>query len=666
MSDIDEKIAAGEEQEQLQETAAQEQKLQAQGKTQETAEEQPAQATAKPAVEASTFTEKLEEQTAQAQKTVTEQTVQAIAQTPKLAETTIAPREIRLKEIREQIEEAKDPTVYETYQYSVSVADEKIHLFTARRIGENHKENQTPCQDYCLTASVDGCTVLADADGLSSCMHSDIGSKLACEAVVSAVESATKTCNDDERELVRRLLSVGFRDRLVSIWVKNVLDDIAQKSNPSISLSPKEQLEEFYKYASTLMFAVLTKNWIVTGNLGDGQILVFNDSYGVKLRIHAPKNDTSTSSLFSERCVRENFIVAKFPRISFNGVLLTTDGIYDSLNKDNLLFDYAKQAKARFFSSDRLEPEPYQAFCYQEKGETYKDFSRTLTQDDCSIVLAVENTDLKPKDYTDAIAGMEQHADACTFNRWAAGCLSFYTKKGDEYDDIMVSDKENNLNLADVKSVVFETPTETWTENGLYFSKYTHTQLPTLEWMHRSGALRRDNADPVASDRRTITVFLQLKNLQKELSARGLAFAPAALFNLFYDGEKLHVRKEAWQQAGQAATSSGDADVEKVCFRHLLGILTSGDTKMPIFDIGPRGTIVSYRAGKPEEKLLQLERKGKKIYFKNVGSFSWMSEPGVIARTGAYLEMKDNMHFVLLDCHGEKLETYHYIAKERL
>ena len=136
-------------------------------------------------------------------------------------------KEEHLKQINSQIEEAKDPATYETYSYSISSADENIKLFAARRRGINHIIDGTTCQDYCITTSINGCTVLADADGVSSCEHSDIGSKLACEAVVFAVKAASKSSNGED-QLVSRLLSITFRERLVSIWIKSVMEEVSK------------------------------------------------------------------------------------------------------------------------------------------------------------------------------------------------------------------------------------------------------------------------------------------------------------------------------------------------------------------------------------------------------------------------------------------------------
>ena len=263
-----------------------------------------------------------------------------------------------LQVIEEQLENAKDPTTYETYDFAESEADKKLKLFTARRKGIKHVLEKTPCQDYCLATSVNGCTILADADGVSSCEHSDIGSKLACDAVVKTVAMASKLCPNEDT-LIERLMSVLFREKLVSIWVKLVMEEVSKKNIQS----SVERLKEFSKYGSTIMFAVITGNWIVVGNLGDGQILVFNDYYGIKLRVHTPKDSSRVRCLANECCAREDLQIAKYPRKLFNGVLLSTDGMYESFDKGTLFYDYAIQMKHRFFN--RLSPEPYQAFCYK-------------------------------------------------------------------------------------------------------------------------------------------------------------------------------------------------------------------------------------------------------------------------------------------------------------
>ena len=236
------------------------------------------------------------------------------------------------------------------FQICASEGEEKItaenpdiQLFTDRKRGSMHVKANMPCQDYCMTAESAGCTILAAADGVSSCEHSDIGSHLACEAAIRTAEVTVKSCKDEE-QLVKRLLSVTFREKLVSTWIAMVMEEM-KKADLS---SAAEQMAEFYKYGSTLMFAVIMENWYVVGNLGDGQILLFNDTFGVKLRVHPPKESSKVRCLVNERCAREDFQVAKFARKDFNGILLSTDGIYESMEPGTHFYQYAIQMKKRF------------------------------------------------------------------------------------------------------------------------------------------------------------------------------------------------------------------------------------------------------------------------------------------------------------------------------
>lgn len=567
-------------------------------------------------------------------------------------------KEEHLKRINDQIEEAKEPASYETYNYSVSSADEKIKLFAARRKGINHIMKKTPCQDYCLTTSINGCTVLADADGVSSCEHSDIGSKLACEAVVLAVEAASKS-SVGEDQLVSRLLSVSFRDRLVSIWIKSVMEEVAKGDD----YSPEEQLKEFSKYGSTIMYAVITQNWIVVGNLGDGQIMVFNDCYGVKLRVHAPKDSSRVRCLANERCVREDFSVAKYPRSCFNGVLLSSDGMYESMDKGNHYYDYCIQLKNRFL--ERSPHEPYQAFCYKEEGEPYKDFSRMRTQDDCSIAMAIEQRDVV-SDYETIMTSLLSHSQAAIFKRWSPECMSFFTKNDTTYSDVIVSRMGDDDALLNLNSAVLDAPDRTWNEGELCFNEYPDTAIPTLEFMRCSGMLRRDKSNPSESEQLILNVYLSIVRLRKELSELGLAFNASALFNVAFDGRQLHIRKEAVRRI-TSSTSNGNFDDVEMCFSHLLGIIESEDKKDPVFDIGyiDRG-IKHYRIGHPSDELTQLQRINKKLYMRNISSYSWKFDDETVLPPGESRELGKNMEFTLLDGEGEELETYKYVSKELL
>lgn len=572
---------------------------------------------------------------------------------------TVTKLDKHLQVIEEQLEKAKNPATYETYDFAESAVDKKLKLFTARRKGTKHILEKTPCQDYCLATSVNGCTILADADGVSSCEHSDIGSKLACDAVVKTVAMASKSCSSEDA-LIERLMSVSFREKLVSIWIKLVMEEVSKKN---IQLSA-EQLKEFSKYGSTIMFAVITDNWIVAGNLGDGQILVFNDFYGIKLRMHAPKDSSRVRCLANERCAREDFQIEKYPRKLFNGVLLSTDGMYESFDKGTLFYDYAIQMKNRFF--DRLSPEPYQPFCYKEASEPYKDFSAMRTQDDCSVAVAFDDSSVEV-DYDKIEQCILCHAQAAFLRRQNADCMLFYVKHDSGYADVVVSPLCGGVERALLKTAEVEEALDAWSDDKYYYTLYKNQQAWTLEFMQCTGMLRIDKIRPYESGQMIMNLLVQLIELNKELLEKGLGLNLSALFNLSFDGKKLYVKKEALSkdiaQANRAYTEIIDR-----CFSHVLGILECSEDQQPIFDIGyiDRGRKYYMSGNFSDKELGQLIRDNRTTRIKNISTYNWQLNDGKTILPGNTVELTSNLSFSVLDDKNNRIQEYRYTAKENL
>ena len=135
---------------------------------------------------------------------------------------------------------------------------------------------------------------------------------------------------------------------------------------------------------------------------------------------------------------------------------------------------------------------------------------------------------------------------------------------------------------------------------------------------------------------------------------------------MLYDGKNLHLRKEALSRIANGTQNSNFDDIE-VCFSHLLGIFESGDSRIPVFDIGyiDRG-IKQYRIGHSSDELAQLQRINKKLHIKNVGLYSWKFDDDIVLQPGESRELGKNMKFTLLDSNGQELETYKYVSKELL
>lgn len=568
-------------------------------------------------------------------------------------------REAHRIEILRQTEEAKDPAAYETYAYSGSAADENLRLFTVKRRGLGHIDAGKPCQDHCAAVSVNGCTVLADADGVSACEHSDVGARLACEAVVLAVQAASES-SDGEDRLVARLLSVSFRERLVSIWVKAVMEEVDKEPD----LTPEARLKAFAAYGSTVMFAVITQTRIVAGCLGDGQILVFNGDFGVKLRVHGPKESSRVRCLLNERCAREDFTVAQYPRSVFNGVLLTTDGIYESLDKGEHLYRYAMQLRERFLGREPLEP--YQPFCYEEEGEPNKDFSRMRTFDDCSIAMAIDERPVI-SDHAAVMNGLMRRAVAAMLRDWTPECASYYTKTEDGCVDVNVTcAPAPALPPEGLLSAGVEAPLETRSEGELVFTAYAESEAPTLAFLHCAGLLRRSGTDDAEADVRRLRLYLGLSGLQKELKALGLRLNASAMFNVRFDGARLYLRREAVSPAAADGDAEG-FDAAQVCFPHLLGTLACEEKTVAVYDPGylDRGPVI-FSFSRPGEAFAQLQRADKQLCLKNAGDRVWLLEDGAAVQPGKWAALQSKLQILLSGGEEETPEIYTYTAKELL
>lgn len=571
-----------------------------------------------------------------------------------------APRPITKEELHRQrvmqvTEAAKDRSLYETYECRASDADPNLLLFRASKRGIGHERKKMPCQDYCLTASGSGCSILADADGVSSCAHSEIGAKLACEAVVKTVLS-TAGSSQSEEQLVKRLCSVSFRERLVSNWVSEVLKLISEYETP-----PKDELEELRKYGSTIMFAVITPNWYITGNLGDGQVIVFNDKFGIKLRVHAPKESSRVRCLVNERCAREDFLVYAYPRILFNGVLLSTDGMYESFDRGRHFFNYASQMKERFLSVP--EPEPLQPFCYLEEGEPFKDFSVQRTMDDCSIALAV---DRKPVD--GAAYAIHRTAASLTDDmlavRYGGGCMTWYAIKQGETVEL-VSAPEPVWSAAEkLEHAVVEEPSSIWNESGRRYAFYPVAKDETLESLYSNGLLRRHGADP-GNEERLLNVCRLVMALQRELVSTGHTLNAAALFLVRYDGNQLTLRREAVSPLEDPSRTAMPEPVAAI-FLNLLGVLEAEGHHLPLTGSGyiDRSDRMDRFDGCGEGPMFQLFREKKEYSLKNVGDAAWLLENGQTVAPGDLVVLTDGLTFSLAAPGGPV--TYRFTKKESL
>lgn len=230
-------------------------------------------------------------------------------------------------------------------------------VFFACKRGRSHIAGGKVCQDYCVAERISEeifIVAAADGHGGEDYVKSDVGSKEACNAVVSL---AKKYSEPDDRIFADKLTAPEFKRELFDTWQTAVPEDY-RAENPDAKENVRDIIR---KYGTTLLFAVVTKNYFILGQIGDGAILFFNDQNQSQLfKRHNPKRDSKTSSLASGRGLF-SLIVESYRRrdFKFNKILLSTDGIYDKLDRGDSFMRYANELAAQIQEKPAEEIQPF-------------------------------------------------------------------------------------------------------------------------------------------------------------------------------------------------------------------------------------------------------------------------------------------------------------------
>ncbi len=120
--------------------------------------------------------------------------------------------------------------------------------------GTRHIQINLPCQDAHAYKVINGSTIVAAvADGLGSAVSSQVGSQLAATGAVAYLDQELSIATPrDEASWIELV-----RDSFIS--TRDLLEEEAQKNQVALR-----------DYSTTLILAILTDDWLVTGHIGDG------------------------------------------------------------------------------------------------------------------------------------------------------------------------------------------------------------------------------------------------------------------------------------------------------------------------------------------------------------------------------------------------------------
>ena len=147
--------------------------------------------------------------------------------------------------------------------------------------GTSHIKISLPCQDsHAYKVVNDSALVAAVSDGLGSAVYSQVGAQLAAASAVAYIEQElAKAIPSDEASWIQLV-----RDCFLSACAQ--LEAEAQKNQDALR-----------DYSTTLIVAILMADWLVTGHIGDGAVVVLLEDTGLGL-ISAPQNEEYVNVTF--------------------------------------------------------------------------------------------------------------------------------------------------------------------------------------------------------------------------------------------------------------------------------------------------------------------------------------------------------------------------------
>ena len=199
---------------------------------------------------------------------------------------------------------------------------------TEKVIGASHIRTGKPCQDAAGSLVVDDIVAVAVADGHGSSRYADVGARLAVQVALTALVQFAEDLGHRGASIseVQGYASYPLRVQIVREW--------ADRVRAMAGTSEAALLD----YGSTLLFAVATRDFLLLGQLGDGDILLVGSDREVSVVIPADPRafaDETPSLCLPEAWLSLRVRVLPAPREECL-LLLSTDGYSKSYTTDDV------------------------------------------------------------------------------------------------------------------------------------------------------------------------------------------------------------------------------------------------------------------------------------------------------------------------------------------
>lgn len=195
-----------------------------------------------------------------------------------------------------------------------------------RVIGASHLRTGKPCQDEAGVWSVADAVAVAVADGHGTSKHADVGARLAVHVALAALVRFSEDLGEKSTRIsaVQKFAEHPLKVQLVREWVARVRAKAGDEQVPLLD------------YGSTLLFALATPDFLLVGQIGDGDVLVVAGDGTVSVPL--PADPSAFADETPSLCLPEawhSIRVSALPAPSSEYLLLlSTDGYSKSYATD--------------------------------------------------------------------------------------------------------------------------------------------------------------------------------------------------------------------------------------------------------------------------------------------------------------------------------------------
>lgn len=233
------------------------------------------------------------------------------------------------------------------------------NIFCQSVQGFSHIRKDIPCEDFGKKQETDFCQIFAlgDGHGDTNCPRSKIGSQYICEITIQELERFASDLTvqnwvqklfskPDAEQLMNQLITSIFGK-----WICAVNDEYEQNPLTEKEIIGAAEYSEKYKqghrlehiYGTTLIAGLLTKDYLLLLQQGDGRCVVFNHDGSVSQPI--PWDDRCFANVTTSVCDVDAVASCRYHVINLSenpiiACVAGSDGVEDSFNSMDKMYVY--------------------------------------------------------------------------------------------------------------------------------------------------------------------------------------------------------------------------------------------------------------------------------------------------------------------------------------